>query len=102
VPVFIDSFGFYYKSLRDGFFLEIYLSPDDELSAILPFSPVTFSINNQEFDNLLFFYKEKKKEKCNVIAYSLAGKKYKAKINLWVIKSYFDRKDSINLEFENT
>jgi len=75
VPVFIDKFIFFDKNYKKDFFLEVFPSPDNELSAIMPYSPATFSLNYQEYDNICHFVKETNKTECKIIAYSKDDKK---------------------------
>ena len=87
VPVFIAKFLFYNRHPKKDYFLEIFPTPEQELSAILPFTTATFPLNNQEYDNIFHFCKEKDKYKCKVIAYSIDDKKYMGDIDLWWIET---------------
>ena len=87
MPVFINKIIFFDKNYKKDFFLEIFPSPDNELSAIMPFSPATFSLNFQEYDNICHFVKKTNKTKCKIIAYSIDDKKYQGMINFWWINA---------------
>jgi len=101
VAVFIESIVLYDKNYKNDYFFEIFPSPDNELSALMPFSPTTFSLDNQEYDNLVYFYNEKKKASCNVTAFSIDDKKYTGKANFWWIKTQYDSENSEDMELYN-
>ena len=87
VPVFIYKIIFFDKNYKKDFFLEVFPSPDNELSAIMPYSPATFSLNCQEYDNIYYFVKKTNKTDCKIIAYSIDDKKYQGVIIFWWIKA---------------
>jgi hypothetical protein len=80
VPCFIHCIEFYYK--KDLYF-EVYPPPEIVSSAILPFTSVTLTLNNQEYDNIVYFYKNTKKTKCKIIADGIDNKTYRGEIDFW-------------------
>jgi hypothetical protein len=85
VPVFIDEVSVYYKGLKKDCFSIAFPGSEDEISAVMPFIPVTYSITNQDYKGIIHLCRENKKYKCKLIAYSNNKKKYKYKLDLWWI-----------------
>ena len=90
VPVFINKVVFYNKNYKKDYFNEVYRNMEDELSTVMPFTPVIFSLTNQEYNNIYHFCKKKKKYKCKVIAYGVGNKNYKGEVDVWWIKTQDD------------
>ena len=57
VPFFIQKVIFYNKNYKKDFFLEVYPEPKNELSAILPFTPTTYSLSFKALIKYLIFVK---------------------------------------------
>ena len=86
IPIFIEKILFYSKNYKKNFYSQVFPERKKELSAVMPFTPAVFSINNQEYDNICHFCKEKNKYKCKVVAYGIDNKKSKGEVDLWWIK----------------
>ncbi len=74
-PVFIDSFGIYYKKyiLADGLYVNKILKP---------YKKVLYELDEQTFDSIEYHRKKSNIKKCDVVIYDVTGKQIKTKLDI--------------------
>ncbi len=78
-PVFIDSFGIYYKKyiLADGLYVNKILKP---------YKKVLYELDEQTFDSIEYHRKKSNIKKCDVVIYDVTGKQIKTKLDIEWLK----------------
>lgn len=60
---------------------------DKDIKLIMPYRSLSYQLNKQDYDNIVYHCKKENLKKCKVVAYDINGKKTKGFLDLYLLST---------------